>query len=341
LGGKRAIFAQTSKITSSAPEFATGVGTLLSAFGAKEAGTPEQLINKLLKASAESKTTIGQFAPAATISAQQARTIGATDEELLAILAITSRSAKSADVASTRIAALADVIFKKGLGGQGILAAVPKLQAQISGLSEKEVIEFFGRKEARVGLAQIQLGKKDIVRLVKEVQEAGAQTGTKSDLFKNMLEIRKTIPALFETTQAKIAKQKALLSGEQRFGVGQAQKEALSSQMEAISNNLFQNGKTIEGINFKIAESMANIAGFVGFNEESMKSVFAFVKRGETFESQKGLDELNTQIKNLNENLMNNMQTLIGTNKSQEKSQEKSADQAEKLTDFKEVRVTE
>jgi len=341
LGGKRALFAQTSKVTSSAPEFATGIGTLLSAFGAKEAGTPEQLINKLLKASAESKTTIGQFAPAATISAQQARTIGATDEELLAILAITSRSAKSADVASTRIAALADVIFKKGLGGEGFLAAIPKLQEQIQGLTPKETIEFFGRKEARVGLAQIQLGKEDIERLVQKIGEVGLATGTKADLFQNMLAIRRATPLLFEPTEAKKAGQQALLSLEQRRGVEEAKRKRFSNQLEGIRNNLFDQGKIVQGINFRIAEFITNRTSFFGLSAENQKSFFGFLQRGETFETQKGINELNVQIKNLNDNLLINMVKLIGVNEGQEKAQIKTADQAEKATDLKEVNVSE
>ncbi len=155
-------------------QIAEGVGTLQSAFGAN-AGTSRQILNKLFAASAVSKTTVGQFAPAATIAAQTVQPIGGTASELLGTLSIVAKAAKSAEVGATQISALADVIGKKGFGGRGLIAGVESISQATAGLSNEEFIEFFGRKEARKGFGAIIRNLPEILETIRTVEEEGGR----------------------------------------------------------------------------------------------------------------------------------------------------------------------
>jgi len=171
-GKNRAFFAGFRHITDPT-KLAEGAATLKAAFGEKEAGTTREIVNKLLAASAVSKTTVEQFAPAATIAAQTSREIGASDEELLGSMAILSRATKSADVAATEIAALSKTIIEKGLGGQGLLAAMDKIGQETKGLTGEELTGYFGRLEGFKAFRALQLNRTEIERTIADVEREG------------------------------------------------------------------------------------------------------------------------------------------------------------------------
>lgn len=149
------LFGSIRGVVEAPSDIATGVGTLSTAFGAG-AGTSRQILNKLFAASAVSKTSLGRFAPASTISAQEAGLIGTSLSEQAAIIAILSRGKKTAEVASTQVRALSKTIFKRGLGGKGILDVIPEIRRKIDPLSPEDTLTFFGRQEGFAGFLSIE-----------------------------------------------------------------------------------------------------------------------------------------------------------------------------------------
>ena len=163
-------------------QLAEGIGTFQAAFGKREAGGAREILNKLLAASGVTKPTIAQLAPAAAMAAPSFQQIGATDEELLATLAIVSRTTPTADVAATQLRALADVMAQKGIEDQGFIAGLRQLEAQTAGMTCAERITYFGRKEARMGFANVMQSLGDVEETMRIVSEGEKLTGTSKDL---------------------------------------------------------------------------------------------------------------------------------------------------------------
>lgn len=208
----RPMFAKLHGVTDPAA-LAFGAQTVIEAMGREEVGTPIQAANKLFMASKISKTTVDQFAPAATIAAKPFGEIKATDEELLASISVMAKALKSADEAGTQLGALADVIHLQGRGGKGfwegfagihqdlarIMEQAPaleraKIQRQLASAKNKTpeeldalaeqmesdesitaqaIKKYFGRKEARTAFLHMQAVAPEVMGVQQAVEAEG------------------------------------------------------------------------------------------------------------------------------------------------------------------------
>lgn len=171
LAGDRKLFAELyAPSGGDVAPLAEGVATLRDAMGAGETGDTRALLNKLFTASAVSKTGVEQFAPAATIAAQTAGAVGASDEELMATLAYLSRSTKSAEVAGTQISAFSKGLIGTEYEGMGLLEAARAIDAR--SMSNEELQKFFGRIEGFKGFRGIMGQFSDIEALTGQLGAA-------------------------------------------------------------------------------------------------------------------------------------------------------------------------
>lgn len=215
---------------------AEGASTLKRAFGEKETGGSREIVNKMLAASAMSKTTLEQFAPAATISAQMVSEIKGTDEELLGTLSILSRAVKDADVASTQMAALGKVIMVHNLGGQGLLKGVAAIGKEIEGMDEAERVEYFGRIEGFKGYLAILKNLPDIERAIADVQTAGAETGV-GDLSDRMKAARQADPRLAALRSQAMAEEKRKIGETELYATDELLIQAIRDSAENERRN--------------------------------------------------------------------------------------------------------
>ena len=200
-------------------QVAEGIGKIQAAFGTAETGTARATLNKMLAASGRSVTTLEGMMPAVLESAELASRIGTSDEELLGLTAILSRSTKSADSAGTQLAALADLIGVKGHGGGGILAGVSAISQDIAGMDDEKIKEYFGRKEARLGFFGIQKNLSEFRSAIADIRDVGAMTAP-DDL----------APDAAAGDRIGMARQLALLSPEVSAAVEEARLKATEAQ---------------------------------------------------------------------------------------------------------------
>lgn len=163
-----ALYGSTADVSA----LATGAVTAQTAFGKEETGNIRNLINKGLAASDVSKTLVDEMLTALSIVAPVMggkAGIGATDEEALAALAILSKARKSPEVAATEMASLAFSLKEKGLGGKGLFKAMDAAQRELRGKTDKEQIEFFGRKEAFKGFQTLVAQQAQVTAALQQI----------------------------------------------------------------------------------------------------------------------------------------------------------------------------
>jgi hypothetical protein len=218
-------------------------------------------VNKLLAASATSKTSLGQFAPAASMAAQTVSKIGGSDEELLAATAHMTKATKSPEVAGTQINSLATALIKKGMTSKGLFGAVEEIQSK--GMSAKQLQKFFGRTEAFKGF-------ESMVKLMPEMKSTEAdlrsvqRKGEGRDLVSGMQRTYRSDPRLQWYRQEKIAKQREKMASE-NAGVEQMQRETAVSNYRTISK---QSGEPAIGRLLNTAAM--EIMGFMGASPQGM-----------------------------------------------------------------------
>ncbi|HRU04329.1 MAG TPA: hypothetical protein P5137_00980 [Candidatus Brocadiia bacterium] len=242
LGGGQhdAAFGQQYGVLESPARFAEGVATLQAAMGVKETGGVGNVMNKLFAASAVSKTTLEEFAPAATVAAKTAAGAKTTDEELLAALAHMSKSTRSADVAATEIAAFAKSTIKRGMSEPGLLARAKAIQAK--GYSEKQLVnKVFGRMEAYKGYKGLLEQSADIEATIADLGRVDRETGTDKDLAARIAASRIAAdPRLYaeqQARQAALREKEALAS---RNAVARLRRETAESDWKTESANAGQ-----------------------------------------------------------------------------------------------------
>jgi len=214
LGRERKLFGSLYGVVEEPAQIAEAVGTLQAAMGIKETGNARQVLNKLLAASAVSKTTLEEFGPAVTRSAQEIKGIGGRDEELLASLAVLSRGTASAEEASTRIGALARAGLRHGLGGKGLLSLVDELEAK--NLSEQDMIKFLGRARAYQGYQLIRGNRGLIEETLGKV--SAAQAVGPRDMTAGVLATVESDAQIAAARQTRRTEQELQISEEEAFG---------------------------------------------------------------------------------------------------------------------------
>ena len=227
LASKRELFASLAPLTKRQPGgVALGVATLRNALG-QEAGTPEEILNKLLAASAVSQTTLGQFAPTATIAAQGQRQLGGTTSELLAVLAQLTQATKSPEAAGTQVSSFITALTGTGLKGKGFdvtkITGIMQAVQAISDLNipKEELQSVLGNVRAKRGFLAIQ-GLVGAIKLTEEQITAAAP----SQLYKEAV-----AATLSEAPVVKAERRLAIAASEEALayediGVGEVGREA-------------------------------------------------------------------------------------------------------------------
>lgn len=140
--------------------FAESIDSLTRAIGAAETGSARDLVNKAFGVSAFSKATGEQILAGSARAGPGARTLGISDEEVLAAVAVTASPLKTADIAGTRLASLFRDIEastrSKDLKGLTLDEMVDKLAAADA---EGKIKEYITSQEA-IQIARVLAGGK-------------------------------------------------------------------------------------------------------------------------------------------------------------------------------------
>lgn len=264
LGEARGTFAQLGQVGADPERVAEGVGTLIGALGAKETGTPQQLLNKLLTAAAVSKTGVGEIGIAAARPAQQVSAIGGTDEELLATLAVLSRGSESASTAATNLKALAGFIQKEKLGGgKGLFAGIEALRGDRAALGR------LGKQsEAFAAFGVFEKNREEILGLSRRLDRVTSETGGGQDVLTRQLISTQAVPGLANLQL--LREQKALRDRERRES--RADQEALNKATQErllrdIQAGKFEVGGVGRDFQRFVAENVAfPISGLLGLD---------------------------------------------------------------------------
>ncbi len=196
-------------------KLAEGAQTLVRAMPGT--GTDIQMANMMLSASQQSKTRLGQFAPAATLAAQEAGRIGTAPEELLGVLADATMALKSADMAGTGIARVASLIWKKGLGGKGLVKGMEELKKEVEGMNEEEMNTFFGDLRGTRAYLAI-MGNKERVQATIERVRAEKNKGPESDYLARMAKMVEEDEEIRSVRRLDIETQKKQIQDEEEKG---------------------------------------------------------------------------------------------------------------------------
>ena len=226
---------------------AEGVSTLKNAFGTKETGSTRQVANKMLAASAYSKTTLEQFAPAATIAAQASNNLGGSDEVLMGTLAVMAKGLKSADVAGTQITSFARVLMENNMGGKGILGGLDEVNKITAGMTQSEQVDFFGKKEAFNAWSLMNMQRADIEKTIGDVRSAGSKSGD-GDVSDRVQKSIMTNPELRAVKEKAIATEREKIAVGDKEATAQLQRERAYAEqnIHALKND--ENGAVRWGL---------------------------------------------------------------------------------------------
>jgi Phage-related minor tail protein len=206
IGDKREMFANLVGTVNDPSALAEAAVTMQTAFGKDEAGGIRAIINKGLAASSVSKTTLNQMLTSMSQAAPSLKQIGASDEESLGALAVLSKARKSSDVAATELDALSAVIMKKGLSGNGLLGGMGKIDKATAGMSDAEMLTYFGRKEGFKGYQTLKDNMPAVLSAGKTVQ-SGNITGD-GDMVAGAIEARRSVDVVKAMEDTRISKQR-------------------------------------------------------------------------------------------------------------------------------------
>lgn len=240
LASQREMFANLFGAISDPGLFAEGVATLRDAFGTKEAGSPRAIANKLLAASRVSKTTLEEFAPAATIGAQAANLIGARDEEYMSALAHVAKPAKSAEVAATQIDAFITGTLKNmKMGAQygGIMDRVNFIEKM--GVDETKLFQMLGRKEAVRGYMNLKSMRDQIIATQADLTTAGERTG-EGDVVDQTVAALRSDKILRAERDSRIAREQARMDEMMHLAPDQLKRE---QTLEEIQSSAIRAGR--------------------------------------------------------------------------------------------------
>lgn len=228
LSDKRELFAKMYGVVEDPSLMAKNVSIVKAAMGEKETGSAENILNKMFAASHKSNVMIDKFSPGLSAAAQQAKSIGTTDEELMAAIAISSNALTSPSTAGEQVGALSTAFARRGIESGGIMKNVTDLSAK--GLSQAELIKYLGGEQAFQGYQSLLGQKKEVLDLKSHLDKVDRETGKNRDLTKNIIHSRDAIPEL------KVARDTAIAQGslrnvqEEMFGLDALKREQIIHQ---------------------------------------------------------------------------------------------------------------
>ena len=303
--GQRELFAGLKNVTEAAG-VAGAVQTLVSAFpGEKKA--PRKFLDQLFAASAVSPALIEEFGPAVAKPAQPVQLIGGSSAEALGSVAILAKAAGTSE-AATQIARLADVIGKKGAGGNtGLIAGVRALSEQTKGLTPAELIEFIPEVRARRGFLGIQKNFPEIVQTIADVERAGTQLTRRQRARGELSTTERIVQTVRGSGQ--IESVRKLQAAEQRRAV--KEEEAFAGPLARTETAVAQVGERAvddSGLGRLIRNVVAGTVEFFGGSEGAVLAAdFMLTGRGdligERIDAHNRLEQAATQLNGATQNL--------------------------------------
>ncbi len=187
----------------------TGVGTdtidlvqsaaaLQEALGEEETGSVRDIFSKGFAISEISPSTVPELIEAAAQAGVASKTLGISDEEILAATAIISKPAGGAAIAGTQLNQLLNTLIKKGEFEDKTLAeSIAAIEEK--GLSDADLVKFFGRQEAFKAFG-ILVNSLDLLAEVVESQRVAVS----EDLVGKIVNVPGTDPEIFAAEQVRI-----------------------------------------------------------------------------------------------------------------------------------------
>lgn len=285
-----------------------GSKKLLTGFGKKEVGDYRRAVNKLLVASETSDIGVDEMGTAAAKISLSAGSIGATDEESLAILSQLALAFDSSDTAATSIRALATGIDKAGLGGKGFAAAIqkiesnPELRKKISAnVRAKDALNAYIKERGAIGDLEKQLIAEDQLPVGK-----GAGARVKLGMFGGLSELSREAIAVRRNA---ISEQRLLIDQEDRRGIGelnlQSRVNEIASASERNRDNFIVQGARVATAEFvkskfeaadeKDIQLASEIAGTIAENSPLVLLINAIQGLAEDIKENSSVTKENTQ----------------------------------------------
>lgn len=200
-------------------------------------GTLQMNVNKFLAAAGGSPVAAEDIARESATAMQAAASAGANDEDVLALVSVLGKAAKSTTIAGTQVAAAMTVLASKrhliaggdGMSAYEIMTSMPELEAQGRLLNEKgesvSLLEWDGREEARHAFTGAYTNREEIGRVWMDVARAEAETGGPNDRVMQKIgfgERDERLPLVWAKERAEAARmlQEDADIGESRLTVG-------------------------------------------------------------------------------------------------------------------------
>ncbi len=193
------LFADLFGIVADTAGFTKAAKTLKQAVGEKETGSVRDITSKAFAASSFSPATAPALLEAAAKAGGLAKLLGIRDESLLAATAITATASGEATLGGTQVSSLLTALVKKGgFKGLSLEESIRKVDAK--GLSDTELVEFLGRKEALRAFTVLRDSLPELRKII-QAQDKAVET----DLVGRIVGVRDRDESVDAARQARIA----------------------------------------------------------------------------------------------------------------------------------------
>jgi hypothetical protein len=255
---RRSFYARARGVVASPAELADQVATIQGAMTLAETGGDEAVVSKLLLASSRTKSAMPELAKGLARMGKPASMLGASDEEAMAALAITSRGEVSADVMSTQLSSFAVGAMRQGIGG-GLLGATQQISQR--GMTDKKLIKFLGSIEAVKGYQGLRQNMQEIEGLTGELSAPGVEglIGQKIAAYEDVFGLEKNLASA--RAGRRVAEEKTLSRKElqAQYVIERVMEEMLERDYPGVAR---WQAQKILGVGKFFGESPERLAGY-------------------------------------------------------------------------------
>lgn len=223
-------FASLKDLGQDPQAFADAVSKTMENF---KGSNPREIMNELFAAAREANASPTEVAAGVTRSAKLVQQLGGTKEELVATIAVGSKSFPSVDEAATALRGFAVSAQKQGFAGQGLVESALNAQkiATEQGMSEGDLQKFLGSQEAVTGYLAIIANLQQIQQYQATTEAAGKGTGTADDQLAQMLQTAQSDPAQRAAKAKRVAITEADIAEGETFGTGELKQDAFRENL--------------------------------------------------------------------------------------------------------------
>lgn len=287
------MFAKSKGIIADPIEMAKRSNQLRKAFGASEAGSIRDVVNKGVAAANLSPVGPEELLTGAAKAGVGAEALGFRDEAILAATGVAAEPLGGASEAGTAIRALQKAFLRQGgFKGKGLVGAINKLKAR--GLNDQELVKFLGSDEAFAAFGILARPESQAaMRKSIQAQDAavandqiGQQMGFRADVPQvGAANLRRRAQATLDVSQNDIGTMNNLNAAIEALVLKKLQEDYGTGVL----------GSTLSGVS-SFGQSMDEMLGFEEFN------VRRFARKDLSGESQEYI-ELQKEIRDILKNL--------------------------------------